>query len=301
MKITMSWARKAAVIAGMILATGDDGLAGDFIRIKETDKVAKLQTAVFGYEKDGVRVDLIGAIHLADARYYRFLNKYFENYGVVLFEMVGGEGFGRGKHPIVLENAGKDEDALSGLRVIYGSLERALGLAGQMAVVDYTKQNFVHADLTMKEFSDLQEEKGESLLSFMIQAGIAAERPKRTPDSIRLMRGILTGRADLVKLEMMHTMAEGDTQIDSLAGENVIIGERNAKALEVMENEIGKGEKEARDLLRGRPFPGHGTTVDRSGIQKSLHEMGDRVAGGEALRIRSAGWRRGFVSKGRQP
>ncbi len=255
MKITMSWARKAAVIAGMILAAGDDGLAGDFIRIKETDEVAKLQTAVFGYEKDGVRVDLIGAIHLADAKYYQFLNKYFENYGVLLFEMVGGEGFGRGMQPLVLENAEEGEDKLSGLRVIYGSLERALGLAGQMAVVDYTKENFVHADLTMKEFSDLQEEQGESLLGFMIRAGIAAERPKRDPDTIRLMRGILSGRSDLVKLEMMHTMAEGDTQIDSLSGENVIIDERNAKALQVMQSEIEKGEKKLGIFYGAAHFP----------------------------------------------
>ena len=255
MKITMSWARKAAVIAGMILAAGDDGLAGDFIRIKETDEVAKLQTAVFGYEKDGVRVDLIGAIHLADASYYQFLNRYFENYGVLLFEMVGGEGFGRGKQPLVLENVEEGEDELSGLRVIYGSLERALGLAGQMAVVDYTKQNFVHADLTMKEFSDLQAEQGESLLGFMIRAGIAAERPKRDPDTIRLMRGILSGRSDLVKLEMMHTMAEGDTQIDSLSGENVIIDERNAKALRVMETEIEKGETKLGIFYGAAHFP----------------------------------------------
>ncbi len=255
MKITMSWARKAAVIAGMILASGDDGLAGDFIRIKETDQVAKLQTAVFGYEKDGVRVDLIGAIHLADASYYQFLNRYFENYGVLLFEMVGGEGFGRGKQPLVLENVEGGEDELSGLRVIYGSLERALGLAGQMAVVDYTKQNFVHADLTMKEFSDLQAEQGESLLGFMIRAGIAAERPKRDPDTIRLMRGILSGRSDLVKLEMMHTMAEGDTQIDSLSGENVIIDERNAKALRVMQTEIEKGETKLGIFYGAAHFP----------------------------------------------
>ncbi len=75
MKIRMSWARKVAMVASLLVATGNEGFAGDFIRVNETEETAKLQTAVFGYVKDGVRVDLIGAIHLADKRYYEFLNK----------------------------------------------------------------------------------------------------------------------------------------------------------------------------------------------------------------------------------
>ena len=65
----MSWARKVAMVASLLAATGEGSVAGDFIRVKETEDGAKLQTAVFGYEKDGIRVDLIGAIHLADRKY----------------------------------------------------------------------------------------------------------------------------------------------------------------------------------------------------------------------------------------
>ena len=97
MKIRMSWARNVAVVAGMLVATGESSLAGDFIRIREDDQATRLQTAYFGYEKDGVRVDLIGAIHIADKRYYEFLNKSFECYNALLFEMVGGEKLGGGE------------------------------------------------------------------------------------------------------------------------------------------------------------------------------------------------------------
>ncbi len=229
-------------------------MAGDFIRVKENAESAKLQTAVFGYEKDGIRVDLIGAIHLADKRYYEFLNGHFRKYGVLLFEMVGGERLGGGQKPPVAKEPAA-EDNLVGLRVIFDTMEKALGLTGQGALIDYFAENFIHADLTMAEFEALQEERGESLLGFMIQAGIAAKKPSRDPDSLNLMRGILTGRTDLVKLELMHAMAEGDTHIDSLAGENVIIGDRNAKCLEVLDAQVAAGEKKIGIFYGAAHFP----------------------------------------------
>lgn len=247
------------MIAGLLVVTGEEGLAGDFIRVKETEEATKLQTAVFGYEKDGIRVDLIGAIHIADKRYFEFLNEWFEKYEVLLFEMVGGENLGGGKKPVVVDEAEegekKEENKLAGLGKIYGAMEKALGLVGQAALIDYFAENFVHADLTMAEFEALQEERGESLLTFMIQAGLAAEKPEKDPNSIRLMRGILTGRTDLVKLELMHTMAAGDAQIDSVGGENVIISDRNAKCMQVLEREIAVGKKKLGIFYGAAHFP----------------------------------------------
>ncbi|MGJ8644127.1 MAG: hypothetical protein ACSHX9_12020 [Luteolibacter sp.] len=255
----MSWARTAAMIAGLLVVTGEESLAGDFIRVKEAEESTKLQTAVFGYEKDGVRVDLIGAIHIADKRYFEFLNEWFENYEVLLFEMVGGENLGGGKQPIVVDEVAENEEEegnkLAGLGKIYGAMEKALGLTGQGVLIDYFAENFVHADLTMAEFEALQEERGESMLSFMIQAGLSADKPEKDPNSIRLMRGILTGRSDLVKLELMHTMAAGDTQIDSVGGENVIIADRNAKCMQVLEREIAEGNKKLGIFYGAAHFP----------------------------------------------
>lgn len=269
MKIRMSWGRTAAVIASLLVATGEESQGGDFIRLRQTNEEARLQTAVFGYEKDGVRVDLIGAIHLADKRYYEFLNTYFENYDVLLFEMVGGEGIPRGRR-IAAAEEDVEEGNLSGLRKLYVSVENALGLAGQAAVIDYTAANFVHADLTLAEFDALQKERGESLLSFMIQSSITAEKPKRDPDTIRLMRRILSGRSDLVKLELMQSMEDADKQIDSMAGENVIIHDRNARCMEVMEREVAAGRKKLGIFYGAAHFPG---------MEKELLEKGfERVS-----------------------
>ena len=254
MKTRMSWARKVAVVAGMLVATGESSLAGDFIRIREDDEATRLQTAYFGYEKDGMRVDLIGAIHIADKRYYEFLNKSFEGYNALLFEMVGGEKLGGGdKKPDPEPDPG--ENKLAALLTVYETMEKSLGLSGQSAVIDYTAENFVHADLTMKEFEALQEERGESLLGFMIQSALTAERPAREPNSINLMRGMLGGKPDLVKLELMHTMADADKQIDSIDGANVIIGDRNARCIEVLEREMAGGKKNIGIFYGAAHFP----------------------------------------------
>ncbi len=149
-------------------------------------------------------------------------------------------------------------------------MENALGLAGQAAVIDYTAANFVHADLTLAEFDALQKERGESLLSFMIQSSITAEKPKRDPDTIRLMRRILSGRSDLVKLELMQSMEDADKQIDSMAGENVIIHDRNARCMEVMEREVAAGRKKLGIFYGAAHFPG---------MEKELLEKGfERVS-----------------------
>jgi hypothetical protein len=129
-------------------------------------------------------------------------------------------------------------------------------------------ENFVHADLTMAEFENLQKEKGESLLSFMLQAGIAAERPEREPNTLRLMRGILSGRSDLVKLEMMETMAAGDTQIDSLAGENVIITDRNVRCMEVLDAQIKEGKKKIGIFYGAAHFPDMERRLVEMGFEK---------------------------------
>ncbi len=255
MKIRMSWARKVAVVAGILAAAGECSLAGDFIRIREDDEATRLQTAYFGYEKDGVRVDLIGAIHIADKRYYHFLNKSFEDYESLLFEMVGGEKLGGGEKEAIEEDPKPAENKLAALLTVYQTMEKTLGLSGQGAVIDYTAENFVHADLTMKEFEALQEERGESLLGFMIESALTAERPSREPSSVNLMRGMLGGKPDLVKLELMHTMANADKQLDSIDGANVIIGDRNARCIEVLDREVADGKKNIGIFYGAAHFP----------------------------------------------
>src|SRR5205085_3133277 len=49
-------------------------------------------------------------------------------------------------------------------------LKDVLELDFQLDDIDYTKPNFVHADLDWETFSKLQDERGESFLTIMLQS-----------------------------------------------------------------------------------------------------------------------------------
>ena len=63
----------------------------DYIRFEEDATGARLQTGIATFRNaQGVTVDLIGAIHVADHAYYAKLNERFTHYDAMLYEMVGG-------------------------------------------------------------------------------------------------------------------------------------------------------------------------------------------------------------------
>ena len=216
--------------------------ATDFIRIEEDEKAARLQTSVTRYEKDGVTVDLIGAVHIGDKKYYDDLNKSFEKYDVLLFEMVGGEKMEGGRIPDREEKGGDIQANL--LKGMVDGMSRFLQLSSQVKEIDYSPKNFVHADLTAKQFEKKQEEKGESLFSFALSAAQQAQNQGvEQPNPARLIAALLSGDSNSLKLEMMKNLGQGDDQITALAGNNVIIGDRNAKCIKVLRKQVKKGHK----------------------------------------------------------
>src|SRR5262245_47479352 len=87
-------------LAGSLLVLGFCALAGaqsrpaaqtsKFLRFVPDEKDGGvLQTSVVTYRNaGGVTVDLIGAVHLGEAAYFRELDKNFEQYDTLLYEMV---------------------------------------------------------------------------------------------------------------------------------------------------------------------------------------------------------------------
>src|SRR5688572_7108223 len=60
----------------------------DYIRYAEDPRGARLEVAVRTFKlPSGQTVDLIGAVHIADAAYYHVLNQRFDSYDSVLFEL----------------------------------------------------------------------------------------------------------------------------------------------------------------------------------------------------------------------
>src|SRR5262245_57104419 len=153
------------------------GAAADapkFVRVKRTEdkRPAAMQTAVVRYQspkRPGVEVDLVGAVHIGDKSYYEELNKLFETYDVVLYELVAPEG-------TRVPKGGRTGPNLHPIGMMQDGMSTILELAHQLNCIDYTKKNFVHADMSPEDFSKSMDQRGESFFQMYLRlmgAGIA--------------------------------------------------------------------------------------------------------------------------------
>src|SRR5688572_24946950 len=140
-----------------------DNEPATWMRFVEDEKGGgKLDVAIGTYENDkGVKVHLVGVVHVGDKKYYEGLAKTFEGYDALLYEMVKPQGAGA---PI------KGQKPASMIGFFQTFLKDSLDLEFQLDAIDYTKDNSVHADLDAETFAKLQEERGESIMGIMLQS-----------------------------------------------------------------------------------------------------------------------------------
>jgi arsenate reductase-like glutaredoxin family protein len=237
--------------------TAQDDSGGKFIRLLRSDDgtVVALQTAIVAYglpdaaaqAKDGpkqppIEVHLIGAVHIGEAEYYEALNRAFQEYDAVLYELVAPEGT-----RVERGDARRDRSVVSRLQV---GMKEMLELDFQLEHIDYQQENLVHADMSPEEFARTMEKRGESVWSIvlrMLGQSIAqqSKNPSRTSDFDLLMA--LFDRNRALKLKRLLAEQFEDLEGTMLAFEgnegSTIISERNKKALEVLKRELQAGKR----------------------------------------------------------
>jgi hypothetical protein len=231
----------------------------DYVRFSEpkTGPMA-LQTAIVRFVKKDLSVDLISVVHLADPAYYQRLNQELRHYDAVLYEMVGGP------VPPKSQLDKRDRGDLAWLGALHGTLKSSLGLQGQLDGMDYTPPNMVHADVSHAEFNQLKAQKSESFIgllfrAYQAQAELAAMGEVQSGMSLTELTALLSGTSS--KEEMKAIIGRQFDSVEKLMagieGPNgsVIIGERNNKALKVMENELAKGRKQLAIFYGGAHLP----------------------------------------------
>lgn len=220
-----------------------------FLRVTRDDKdePVALQTSVARYiptgdKNAGVTVDLIGAVHVGDKAYYDELNKTFEDYDALLFELVAPEGT---KIP-----KGGREAGLNPVSGLQRGMQSMLDLEFQLDCVDYTKPNFVHADMSPEEFSKSMRDRKESMLQMIFKmmgqgAALQAKNGHRNSDAEMLLALFSNDRSHRLKKAMATQFEDLESQMAVLDGKegSTIITERNKKALEVLKREIAGGKK----------------------------------------------------------
>ena len=231
----------------------------DFIRIDEKDGHTLLQTSISRYQKDDISVTLIGAIHIADEAYFDALNQEFTKYPVLLFELIGGEDAAKTLDGKPREKEEHDGRPAEGLRGLYGSFALTMQLVEQIEHIDYTKKNFVHADLTQAEYLKLTEGKDDDLLAFALQTSVKTSEITGKPfgglNMGLVMRAMLSGDGTGLKLEYMKMMDQGDESAAAIAGKNLVITDRNDKCFQVLAEQIKAGAKTVGIFYGAAHFP----------------------------------------------
>lgn len=221
----------------------------EFLRIKsdENNTPVSLQLANARYVPisgipNGMYVDLISAVHVADKSYYQTLNELFKTYDVVLYELVAPEGTRVG-----------DREASEGkgmLSLIQQGMKNVLGLTFQLEEVDYSPKNFVHADISPEDFEKSMDERGESFFSMFMRMWLVgiqqqATNPNAVNDMDLIMAMFSPNKERDLKVIAAKQFMNMDPLMNAIEGDkgSTLVTTRNLKALKVLRQEIEKGNK----------------------------------------------------------
>jgi hypothetical protein len=250
------WVAAEGPPADVSPARGDDAgtLGQDWVRLQQGDagEVLGMQTAIVRYaaapvngaSSPAVAIDLIGAVHIGDVAYYRQLNEHFKQYDALLYELVAPEG------TVVERGHGTSNSHPVGL--MQNGIKRLLELDHQLEQIDYTRPNFVHADMTPDEFARSMKDRKESFLQMYFrmlgeamaqQSEMASKGESLDIDLIAAL--FAKDRPRRLKIALAKQLADMESFMVSLGGEqgSVIISERNKKALQVLKQQLDNGKK----------------------------------------------------------
>lgn len=225
--------------------------ANRFMRIRKDarGRDVAMETSVTRYildteEGDRVTVDLIGAVHIGEEEYFSALNDIFENYEILLYELVAPEG------TVIPKGGGRSEGVPANpIAAMQKGMQVGLGLEFQLEHIDYTKGNFVHADMTPEEFAESMKENDESIGGYAVRAigqSMAMQSAGRGGDSFGMLFAMFSDHKE-IKLRrnfarQMKDMEAGMIMFNGRDG-STIIDHRNAKCMKVLEREIKAGKR----------------------------------------------------------
>jgi hypothetical protein len=254
LRLLACWVMAMLGLAGQVCAA--DPLAADgkavaaeskFIRLRRDDdhRPVAMETAVVRYAsaaRPDVEISLVGAVHVGDKSYYDELNKLFEKYDVVLYELVAPEG-------TRIPRGGRKTPSTHPIGILQEGMGSVLELSHQLNCVDYTKKNFVHADLSPEDFNKTMNERGESFFQMFLRlmgTGIAQNAAGAGVSDAALITALFSNdRAMMLKTVMAEQFESLDGQMSALDGPggSTIITERNKRCFDVLGKQLEAGQK----------------------------------------------------------
>ena len=222
------------------------------IRLDRKGRPVAMETSIVRYQTknaDGetVIVDLIGAVHVGGQDYYDALNKQFEQYESLLYELVAPEG-------TIIPKGGRVEGESEGFSLnpvggLQKGLKNLLDLEFQLEKIDYTKDNFVHADMTPTEFGESMASNDESIGGYALKAmgqSMAMQASGKDSGTAGMLMAMFSSNKSLrMRRVMAKQMIEMEAGLAMFEGKDgsTIIDHRNAKCMKVLKRELDSGKK----------------------------------------------------------
>ncbi|MGI9428579.1 MAG: hypothetical protein ACR2NM_07975 [Bythopirellula sp.] len=189
-------------------------------------------------------VDLIGAVHIGDRKYYQELNRRFRTYDVLLYELVAPEG-------TVVER-GRGTSNANPLGAMQNGMKTLLEIEHQLEEVDYTLPNFVHADLSPDEFLKSMKDRGEGFAQMyfrMIGQALAQQSQQSVQGEsadLDILGAVFSNdRPRMLKIALAKQFESMESLLVGLSGPegSTLITERNKRALEVLRQQQATGKR----------------------------------------------------------
>lgn len=198
-------------------------------------------------------VSLIGAVHIGESSYFRELNREFERYDRVLYELVAP----RGARPKPMQGDERRSKASANpITIIQSLLTNYLGMVHQIDEIDYSPRHFVHADLAFEDLVSAGKRQGETVFSF--GTGVIGDM-MRSYQQMKEMEeelagekggddsswGLITEKANREKMTPRTLLRQFAEVMERTGGqglgptlEGYVIDLRNDEALRVLEEEL---------------------------------------------------------------
>jgi len=154
---------------------------------------------------------------------------------VLLFELIGGEVL-KGRQPMKAAADAKVDPQFAVITGLYSGYAKSLELNTQTAGIDYTAPNFLHADMSMEDYSKLSKEKNESLFGF----ALAQSTKLGQQDMSGYLNALLTRNANGQKREVARTMLLTGSP-DSNTAQSVVITDRNTVCFQRLNEQLNAG------------------------------------------------------------
>lgn len=254
--------RLLSLLAFFLPAAAFAATPPDYLRYAEDANSARLEVAIKTFTlPSGQKVDLVGAVHIADAAYFEDLNQRFRAYDSVLFELVGDP---RGLQQSTPAESQEIRAGSGAIGIIQQVMSNSLHLTFQLNAIDYSATNMVHADMSAAEFERMQAARGESMATMFIRAMQAQSNGALAAadelDTFALIRILLSpDSATEFKKSLAKMFDQMESMSAALEGKNgsAVLSDRNDVAVKKMKEVLaGRKQRHIAVFYGGAHMPG---------------------------------------------